>query len=223
MARLLWDETGERYFETGVDHGVLYPQVEGKYPKGVVWNGLSQVSESPSGAEENAIYADNMKYLSLRSAEDFGGSIECYTYPDEWMACDGQAQIAPGITIGQQQRQNFGFAYRSRIGNDTEGDALGYKLHLWYNCSASTSERSYQTVNDSPDALSFSYEITTTPIQIDETHRPSACLTIDSRTCPAEKLKALEDILYGTDEEGEDHDARLPLPKEVIEIIGAVG
>ena len=222
MSKLLWDQTGERYFETGVDHGVLYVQQDGKYPKGVAWNGLNQVDENPSGGEPNDIYADNMKYLTMRSAEDFGVTIQCYTYPDEFGECDGQAQLAPGVTIGQQARKNFGIAYRTRVGNDVDGDALGYKLHLVYNCSVSPSERSYQTINDSPDAISFSYEASTIPIPI-EGYRPSSFIVLDSRSAPPDKLKALEDILYGTEGEDPENQARLPLPDEIIKLMEVGG
>lgn len=198
MGKLKWDQTGEKTYETGIDQGVLYPQVNAAYPKGVAWNGLSSVSESPSGADENAIYADNIKYLVLRSAEDIGFTIEAYTYPDEWEACDGIASMASGVKIGQQTRQSFGLSYRTKIGNDTDGDSHGYKLHLAYNCSASPSERSYQTVNDSPEAISFSWEISTTPVTI-EGFKPASLITIDSTKVDSTKLATLEEILYGSD------------------------
>lgn len=196
--KLNWDAIGERFYETGIDHGVLYPVVNGAYPKGVAWNGLTNVSESPSGAEQTPLYADNIKYLTLTSAEEFGLTIEAYTYPDEWEACDGTASLADGVKIGQQARKKFGLSYRSRIGNDIDGDAHGYKLHLVYGCSASPSERGYATVNDSPEAISFSWEITTTPITLDG-YSPVALITIDSRTADAAKLAELESILYGSD------------------------
>lgn len=222
MAKLKWDQAGEKTYETGIDHGVLYPQVNGNYPKGVAWNGLTSVSESPSGAEENALYADNIKYLVLRSAEDLGLTIEAYTYPDEWEACDGIAALADGVKLGQQSRQSFGLSYRTKIGNDTDGEDHGYKLHLVYNCSASPSERSYQTVNDSPEAITFSWEISTTPVTI-EGFKPVSLITIDSTKVDKDKLASLEEILYGKD--GEDTllgaDPRLPLPEEVKSIFAA--
>lgn len=219
--KLKWDQTGEKFYETGTDRGVLYPQKDGKYPLGVAWNGLTGVTESPSGAEDNALYADNIKYLNLRSAEDFGGTIECYYYPDEWKQCNGEASPVKGVTIGQQSRNTFGFSYRSKIGNDTVGEDFGYKIHLWYGCSASVSERAYQTVNESPDAITFSYEVTTTPVPVSvkgpngEEFKPTACLIVDSTGVSKEKLSALEDILYGT----EDEEAILPMPDEVIELL----
>lgn len=226
MARLLeWDKVGERTYETGVDRGVLYPQVSGAYPEGVAWNGLTSVSESPSGAESTALYADNMKYLNLKSAEEFGATIECYTYPKEWKKCDGREELAAGVTIGQQTRQNFGFCYRTKKGNDTEGEDYGYILHLIYGCSASPSEKSYETINDSPDAITFSYEITTTPINV-EGHKPTAIITIDSTEVDADKLKALEEILYGTaavtgETPTAEVKARLPLPDEIVTLFAA--
>lgn len=219
MPRLIWDNTGERLYETGVKRGVLYPydstDPSNPYPKGVVWNGLSSVSESPSGAEANNIYADDIKYLELRSAEEFGATVEAYTYPDEFAVCDGSAEVADGVMIGQQTRQRFGFSYRSILGNDTETDSYGYKLHLIYNAMASPSERQYQTVNDSPEAIAFSWEMTTTPVAV-EGYKPTASMVIDSSKADKAALAALEDVLYGTDNE----EARLPLPGEVIEIMG---
>ena len=227
---LEWDKTGEHYYETGCDHGVLYPQVKSdnvvNYPLGVVWNGLTGVSESPSGGDPNNIYADNMKYLVLRGTEDFGGTITCYTFPDEWMACDGSATpdgIA-GVVIGQQTRKPFGLSYRTKIGNDTEGDTAGYKLHLVYNASASPSEKSYSTTNESPEAIEFSYEFTTTPIAIAgdayKSYKPISVITIDSTKADAENLAILEEILYGKKVDGgTDVDARLPLPEEVLSIL----
>lgn len=228
MARLKWDQIGEKTYETGVDHGVLYPQKNGAYPKGVVWNGLTSVSENPSGAETTALYADNMKYLNLVSAEEFGATLECYTYPDEWDACNGESDLVPGVTLGQQRRNTFGLSYRTKKGNDIEGEDYGYKIHLIYNCSASPSERSYETINDSPSAITFSYEINTTPIAVSgndadgKPYRPVASITIDSTKVEAAKLKAFEDILYGTDGEGDTaKDARLPLPDEIATIFAA--
>lgn len=235
MAKLKWDQVGDRLYETGIDHGVLYPQKDGGYPLGVAWNGLTAVTESPSGAEDNALYADNMKYLNLKSAEEFGATIECYTYPDEWGACNGESELAPGITLGQQRRNTFGLSYRTKVGNDTEGEDYGFKIHLIYGASASPSERSYSTINDSPEAITFSYEVTTTPVDVpgkDATgkpFKPVACVTIDSRKSDPEAIAKLEAILYGTDEVPADGDAdpvaatepRLPLPSELKEIFAA--
>lgn len=196
--KLNWDAIGERFYETGIDHGVLYPVEGGIYPKGYAWNGLTNISESPSGAEQTPLYADNIKYLTLTSAEEFGLTIEAYTYPDQWEECDGTASLSEGVKIGQQARKKFGLSYRTKIGNDTDGDAHGYKLHLVYGCSASPSERGYATVNDSPEAITFSWEVTTTPVILDG-YNPVSLITIDSTTANASKLKALEDILYGSD------------------------
>lgn len=220
---LEWDQIGQKRYETGVDHGVLYPQKGGAYPKGVAWNGLTNVTESPSGAEDTALYADNIKYLNLKSAEEFGCTIECYTYPDEWDACNGEADLAKGVSIGQQSRNTFGFCYRTKIGNDTEGDEYGYKLNLVYGCSASPSEQSHGTINDSPEAINFSYTVTTTPIPVSgkdsdgKAYRPTAIIKVDSTKCDKDKLEQLEEILYGkAAADGEDAvDARLPLPDEL--------
>lgn len=225
MARLTWDGVGEKKFETGTDHGVLYPQVKGAYPKGVAWNGLTAVTESPSGADENAFYADNIKYGSLRGAEDFGGTIECYTFPDEWAQCDGSVEATTGVILGQQKRLPFGLVYRSLIGNDADGIDHGYKLHLIYNATVSPSERAYETVNDSPEGITFSYEFTTTPINVSsvENAKPVACITIDSTLVDATKLKALEDKLFGTDDGAsgtpKGTEPMLPLPDEVIALL----
>lgn len=213
--RLEWDNTGERFYETGVKRGVVYPAVSGQYPKGYVWNGLTAVTESPSGAESNPIYADDIKYLDLRSAEEFGATVEAYTYPDEFAECDGSAFVASGVSIGQQTRKPFGLSYRTIVGNDVDANDHGYKLHLIYNATASPSERGYQTVNDSPEAITFSWELTTTPLPV-VGRKPTACITIDSTKADSAALDALEDILYGT----ENEDARLPLPNEVLEIMG---
>lgn len=224
MSKIVWDVTGERLYETGIDHGVLYPMDnEGKYSNGVAWNGLTSVSESPSGAESNAQYADNIKYLDLYSAEEFGATIECFTYPAEFEECDGSVQPVEGVNIYQQSRKTFGLSYRTKIGNDVTPD-LGYKLHLIYGAKASPSERSYQTVNDSPEALSFSYEITTTPIDV-AGYKPTAIVTINSTKVDKDKLAALEEILYGKDASGDDPavNPRLPLPAEVIELLGTNG
>lgn len=211
MAKLTWDETSKRLYETGVRQGVLYPQDNsGAYPKGVAWNGLTAITESPSGAEETALWADDIKYLSLRSAEEFGATIEAYTYPDEFAICDGSAELTTGVIVGQQPRKPFGLCYRTVLGNDTELDAHGYKLHLIYGATASPSERAYQTVNDSPEAITFSWEMTTVPVAVKDA-RPTACVTIDSTKVDSEKLKALEKVLYGD----ETTEARLPLPDEI--------
>lgn len=228
MSKIKWDETGKRFYETGVDHAVLYPiGTDGLYNKGVAWNGITAVTETPSGAEPNNLYADNIKYLVLVGAEDFGYNIEAYTYPDEWAACDGSAEPAPGVMIGQQARKVFGLCHRTKLGNDVDGQDHGYKLHLLYGGLASPSERGYQTVNDSPEAITFSWEVTTTPVDVPG-FKPTACVIIDSTKVDAAKLAKLEEILYGKDPttpEGDDGvDARLPLPAEVIEILkGAAG
>lgn len=216
MSKLIWDADGDRLFETGVNQGVLYPQnISGLYPLGVAWNGLTGVTESPSGAEPNPLYADNIKYLNLMSAEEFGATIEAYTYPDEFESCDGSAELAPGVTVGQQNRQSFGLSYKTLLGNDAEGTDHGYKLHLVYGAKASPSEKSYETVNETPDAITFSWDITTTPVSVPGL-KPSASITIDSTKVNSEALEALEDILYGT----VGGDPRLPLPPEVAAIMG---
>ena len=220
MSKLVWDKTGERLYETGVKQGVLYPMdAKGTYPKGVPWNGLTNVTESPSGAEATALYADDIKYLNLMSNEEFGGTIEAYTYPDEFAECDGSASIATGVYIGQQSRKTFGFCYRTTIGNDVESNAHGYKLHLVYGALASPSEKAYSTINDNPEAVTFSWEFSTTPVNVTG-FKPTACLTIDSTKVSAEKLAALEKILYGDDDD-ESAVARLPLPDEVAQVISA--
>jgi hypothetical protein len=198
MTALTWDQTGERFYETGVDRGVLYiPDVNGVYNTGYAWNGLTAVTESPSGAESSAQYADNTKYLNLVSAEDFGATLEAFTYPDEFAECDGTAVPVAGVTIGQQTRKPFGLCYRTKIGNDLEGTDLGYKLHLVYGAQAAPTEKSYATINDSPEAIAFSWEITTTPTTVNG-YKPTAILTIDSRDVASDKLAALELVLYGT-------------------------
>jgi hypothetical protein len=216
MSKLVWDATGERYYETGVKMGVLYVQAGGAYPKGVVWNGLTAVTESPSGAEATPLYADDIKYLNLMSNEEFGATIEAYTYPDEFAECDGSAALATGVYIGQQVRKSFGMCYRTSVGNDVDMVDHGYKLHLIYGALASPSEKAYSTINDSPEAITFSWEVTTTPVNVTG-YKPTACVTIDSTKVDAEKLAALEAILYGDDET----EARLPLPDEVASIMGA--
>lgn len=215
MAKLVWDKTGEKIYELGVDRGVLYPQdTTGAYPKGVVWNGLTAVNESPGGAEANDMYADNIKYGSIRSAETYGGTIEAYTYPDEFAVCDGSVEVYDGVTIGQQKRNPFGFSYRTMIGNDTSSEEDdGYKLHLVYNATASPSSKDYATINDSPEAITFSWEFDTTPIPVTG-HKPTATLVIDSTKVEPAKLLELEKLLYG----GESTEAKLPLPDEVIAI-----
>lgn len=215
MSRIVWDQTGEKTFETGVDYGVLYLNVGGAYPNGVAWNGLTAVTESPSGAEATSLYADNIKYLNLMSAEEFGATIEAYTYPEEFEACNGVVEVAEGTYIGQQARQTFGMCYRTLLGNDIENTKYGYKLHIIYGCVASPSEKAYATVNDSPEAITFSWEVKTTPVPVTG-QKPTATLIVDSTKCDAAKLKELEDILYGSD----STEARLPMPDEVIEILG---
>lgn len=226
MSKLIWDNTGERTYETGVNQGVLYPQGDGgTYPTGVAWNGLTAVTESPSGAEPTPLYADNIKYLNLISNEEFGATIEAYTYPDEFAQCDGSAEISTGVMIGQQSRKAFGLAYKTTIGNDTDGIDYGYKLHIIYGAMASPSEKGYATINDSPEAITFSWELTTTPVPISG-FKPTASITIDSTKTAADKLKSLEDILFGadatTDPVAEAIVSHLPLPDEIIELMGAI-
>lgn len=217
MSKIVWDKTGERFYETGVDHAVLYPIDEkGLYNGGVAWNGITAINESPSGAEPNNLYADNIKYLVLVGAEDFGLTIEAYTYPDEWEQCDGSAEIAPGVLAGQQNRKVFGLSYRTKLGNDVDGQDHGYKLHLVYGGLASPSERGYQSVNDSPEPINPSWEVTTTPVDVPG-FKPTARLIITSTKADPDKLAALEKILYGSD----DTEPRLPLPEEVIELLKA--
>lgn len=214
MAKIIWDNVGEKLYETGVKNGVLYMQEGGVYNKGVAWNGLTAVTESPSGAEPTNLYADDIKYISLYSAEEFGATIEAYTYPEEFAICDGSATIADGVYIGQQARKPFGLAYKTTMGNDTDGAGYGYKLHLLYGCMASPSEKSYSTINDSPEAITFSWELTTTPVNVTG-HKPTACVTIDSTKCDKTKLTALEEILFGTD----SVEARMPMPDEIAELM----
>lgn len=229
MSKLIWDKIGERLYETGISHGVLYPvQSNGKYGKGVAWNGLISVSESPSGAETTPQWADNIKYLNLMSVEEFGATIEAFTYPDEFAECDGSAEIAPGVFAGQQSRKMFGLCYRTILGNDVEEDDYGYRLHLIYGAKAAPSEKGYSTKSDSPEAITLSWELSTTPADIAGTVngkkvKPTACITIDSTKVDAAKLAALEEILYGKDpttEDGTDGvDPRLPMPDEVIQLM----
>lgn len=231
MAKLKWDQVGERFYETGCDHGVLYPQSNGAYPKGVSWSGLTNITESPSGAEATAFYADNMKYLSLTSVEEFGATVECYTYPPEWSACNGESELADGVMLGQQRRNSFGLVYRTKKGNDTDGEDYGYILHLVYGCKASPSEKSHATTNDSPELASFSYEITTTSIPVSgkgpdgKPYKPVSHITIDSTLADPDKLADLEEILFGKDPTSESAsdgtDPRLPLPDELKTIFAA--
>lgn len=221
MSKIEWDKTGEKLYETGVKNGVLYlPDESGAYTNGVAWNGLTSVKESPSGAEATPLYADDIKYLELTSAEEFGGTLECYTYPDEFAECDGSAEVAPGVIIGQQNRKTFGLCYRTTLGNDVKSNEYGYKLHLIYGAKASPSEKAYSTINDSPEAITFSYEITTTPVNVTG-YKPTASLIVDSTKVGAEKMAALEAILYGKDgvESSPNNNPRLPLPDEVITLL----
>ena len=216
MSKLVWDVVGERNYETGVSKGALYPMVSGAYPKGVAWSGLTTVTETASGAEATPLYADNIKYLNLMSVEELGGTIEAYTAPDEFGACDGTAELTTGVSIGQQPRQTFGLAYQTILGNDTENNKHGYKIHLIYGALASPTERSYATVNDSPEAMTMSWEFSTTPVSVTG-FEPTSLVVIDSTKVDAEKLAAFEAIIYGS----EDQEARLPLPNEVATLLGA--
>lgn len=217
MPRLTWDNTGERLYETGVDHGVLYiPDEDGDYSDGVAWNGLTTVTESPSGAEATALYADNIKYLDLRSAEQFGATIEAFTYPDEFNQFDGIASPSAGVLVGQQARKTFGLSYRTNIGNDVEGSDYGYKLHLIYGATAAPSEKAYSTINDSPEAITFSWEVATTPVAAGGSLKPTSQLVIDSTKVDPSDLTTLEDLLYG-----ESGDPQLPSPADVIAIFGS--
>lgn len=218
MSKLVWDNTGERLYETGVSKGVLYIPTGGVYSKGVAWNGLTAVTESPSGAEATPLYADDIKYLNLMSNEEFSCTIEAYTYPDEFAECDGSASLVDGVYIGQQARKTFGFCYRTVLGNDTESNDHGYKLHLVYGCLAAPSEKSYATINDSPEAITFSWEVSTTPVNVTG-HKPTACITIDSTKAEPTKLAALEAKLYGA----ESTEAMLPLPDEIAQIFNTSG
>ena len=213
MPKLEWDKTGERFYETGVEKGVLYPMVSGAYPKGVAWNGLTAVNEKPTGAEPTALWADNTKYLNLISNEEFEAGIEAYTYPDEFKECDGSKEIAVGVSIGQQARKMFGLSYVTKIGNDVELSEHGYKIHLIYGATASPSEKGYSTINDSPDAITFSWDVSTIPVNA-AGHKPTASLEIDSTKVDAVKLAAFEKVLYGDG----DTEARLPLPDEIAEM-----
>lgn len=227
MSRLKWDQDTERLYETGVKNGVLFVKnSSGTYGKGVAWNGLTAVTESPSGAEATPLYADDMKYLNLYSKEELGGTIEAYTYPDEFGACDGSATLLDGVTIGQQGRSEFAFCYRTAVGNDTDGNDHGYKLHIIYNCKASPSERAYATINDSPEAITFSWEFTTTPekFTVNGKEYTTASITIDSTKFTetnASKLEALLDIIYGTDGEGSGTESSLPTPSQIYSTLNA--
>ena len=215
MAKLVWDQAGQKFFETGVSNGVLYvSDGQGGYLKGVAWNGLTSVAENPSGAESNPVYADNIKYLNIISAEEFGATIEAYTYPDEFMECDGSAQVVAGVNIGQQARKSFGISYRTRVGNDVAGDNLGYKIHVIYNCQAAPSGKTYSTVNESPEAITFSWEVTTTPVPV-EGFRPTATVVFDSTKLNAEKMAAVENALYG----GASSEPGLPSIEELLALV----
>ena len=222
MSKLVWDKTGERLYETGIKNGVLYVQSEsGTYPTGVAWNGLTAITESPSGAEATALYADDIKYLNLMSNEEFGATIEAYTYPEEFAECDGSKELVSGVMIGQQARKTFGLCYRTALGNDTEGNDHGYKLHIIYGALAAPSEKAYSTINDSPEAITFSWEITTTPVNVSGA-KPTASIVIDSTKADPTKLAALEDILYGKDgDSGSGTGPRLPLPDEIKTLMTA--
>ena len=226
MAKIVWDKSSERLYETGVKNGVLYVQgTGGTYTKGVAWNGLASVTESPSGAEPTPLYADDIKYLNLLSTEEFGATIEAYTYPDEFAECDGSKSIAAGVYIGQQARKTFGMCYKTTLGNDTEGNDHGYKLHIIYGALAAPSEKAYETINDSPEAIAFSWEISTTPVNV-KGSKPTATIVIDSTKANPEKLAALEVILFGADApngEGAGTDPRLPLPDEIATLMTAEG
>ena len=220
MSRITWDNAGKRYYETGVKMGVLYPiQTGGQYSKGVAWNGLTAVTESPSGAEATPLYADDIKYLNLMSNEEYGCTIEAYTYPDEFAECDGSASLSEGVMIGQQKRKTFGLCYRTSIGNDIDGTDHGYKLHLVYGCLAAPSEKAYATINDSPEAITFSWEVSTTPVNVTG-FKPTSQITIDSTKVDKSKLTSLEDILYGKDGDPAS-EPKLPLPDEVAAIFSA--
>ena len=216
MAKLIWDKVGERFYETGVSNCALYvyDDTAQDFGAGVAWNGITSITETPSGAEANPIYADNIKYLSLLSAEEFGASIEAYTYPEEFEECDGSAAIAPGVMVGQQARKKFCIAYKTIKGNDIQNDAYGYKLHLIYNCNAAPSERAYSTINDSPEAIAFSWEISTTPVAVTG-HKPTSILTIDSAKVDAVKLASIEEALFG----GDSTEAKILMPDEVLAML----
>lgn len=217
MSKMIFDKEGERRYETGVSDCALFVMNEGVYGAGVPWNGITGITESPSGAEATPLYADNIKYLNLISAEEFGATVEAYTYPDEFAECDGSASLYTGVTLGQQPRKTFGLAYKTKLGNDTEGDENGYLIHLIYGCKAAPSERAYATINDSPEAIQFSWEITTTPIAFGEGYKPTAVLTINSTKATAEKMAALEALIYGS----ADAEPKMPLPEDLATIFAA--
>lgn len=224
VGRIKWDETGERFFETGIDHGVLYPiDAEGAYSQGYGWNGLTAVNESPEGGEPTALYADNIKYLEMMSAEEWKGSIEAYMYPDAFEECDGSKSPVAGLSFGQQARRKFGMAYRTRVGNDIDGDAHGYKIHLLYGLMASPSDKGYETVNDSPDAITFSWDISSTPVAVNDNYKPLSTIVIDSTKLNPTKLAALEAVLWGTDPDETTQTAgtapRLPMPAEILSMV----
>lgn len=220
MSKIVWDKTGDRFYETGVEKGVLYPYADGAYNKGVAWNGLTAVTESPSGGEPTALWADNIKYLNIMSTEELGATIEAYTYPDEFKACNGETEISAGVTIGQQSRSMFGLSYVTKIGNDTDGQDHGYKIHLIYGAMASPSEKAYETTDDSVEAMTFSWDISTSPVEVTTgKFKPTASVTIDSTKVKADELKKLEDILYGKDDD--ETEPRLPLPDELATIFTA--
>lgn len=228
MGKIKWDQIGEKKYKTGVDHGVLYPQRNGAYPKGVAWNGLTAVNKTPSGAEDNKLYADNMQYLNLKSAESLGLTIECYMYPDEWAECNGETEMAEGVFLGQQRRNTFGFSYRNKLGNDTEGEDYGFEINLVYGCSSAPSEQANETINDSPEAATFSYEVSTTPVNVSGTgpdgkpFKPVASITIDSTKVSRDKLTELETILYGKDGEfTKTSDTSFTAGKKYYELVGA--
>ena len=219
MPKLIWDQVGTRYYETGVDHGVLYlPNDSGKYVKGVAWNGLTAVNQQPEGGEDNPQYADNIEYLNLMSAEKFKATIEAFTYPIEFEECDGSRRIAKGITVGQQNRKPFGFSYRTIIGNDTQGNDLGYKIHLVYGAKAAPTEKGYTTVNDSPEAINFSWSVAASPVAVPGL-RPTAIISIDSRTTSKAGMQAIEDALYGSDQK----EPNLPLPEDILKMLEGTG
>ena len=218
MPKIKWDEIGDRLYEAGVKKVVLYPMdAKGAYEAGVAWNGVTAITESPSGAEATPLYADDIKYLELRSAEEFGATIEAYTYPDEFAACDGSAELIPGVKLGQQTRKTFGLAYVTTVGNDTEGDQHGYKIHLVYGATAAPSEKAYSTINDNPEAITFSWELTTTPVSV-EGFKPTAHIELESTVLGKDKMAAIEALLYGTESES----AKLPLPNEIKTALEAV-
>lgn len=234
MPKLKWDQSGERHYETGVDHGVIYPQVDGGYPVGYAWNGLTSVTANPSGAEDTPYYADNIKYFNMKSAEEFGFTIGCYSYPDAFKECNGETEIIEGMTLGQQSRNTFGFSYRSKIGNDTNGQDYGFKLHLIYGCSAAPSSQTYDSVNEAPEPSEMSYEISTTPVDVPgkaangKPYKPASEIVFDSTKMDPDKLALVESILYGTNDDtigvsvysgSETSGPRLPLPEELMKIL----